>query len=192
MMGHNVLGWGQRARGHRRNACRDAGERGGAPGARTPKILLLQQGRRVTWPAPSPVGDEGKGEDFPSRQELRCAPRAAGEEGWELQRLRDMGFSSAAGLRAPACCPAAAKELGRSHKNALGRKGKTSLEPNDAGAGGGDTGRAAASHPVGLPPTPARGNEPAPATLAACPPQLPAEKEMVGKGAGGCRPRVAG
>ena len=93
-----------------------------------PQILLPQQGCRVTWPAPSPAGGEGEGEDFPSRQELRCAPRAAREEGWELQRPWDMGFSAAAGLRAPACCPAAAKELSRSHKNALGRKGKTGLE----------------------------------------------------------------
>lgn len=81
-----------------------------------------------------PLGGEGEGEDFPSRQEMCCAPRVAGEERWELQQPSDMGFSSAAGLKAPACCPAVAKELSCSHKNALGRKGKMSLEPNDAGA----------------------------------------------------------
>lgn len=55
-----------------------------------------------------PLGGEGEGEDFPSRQ-LCCVPRVAGEEGWELPQPWDMGFSSAAGLRAPACCPAAAR-----------------------------------------------------------------------------------
>ena len=53
-------------------------------------------------------------------------------------------------------------------------------------------GRATAGHPVGLPLTLAHGNEPAPAAVAACPPQLPAEKVTVGKGSGGCRQRIAG
>lgn len=172
-----MLGSGWRAKRCERNPLLGCGEKEVVLREPAPQILLLQQECRVTWPATSPMGAESEGEDFPSRQELCCVPRAAGEEGWELQQLRDMGFSSAARLRATACCPAAAKELSHSHKNTLGRKGRMDLEPHDAGA--------MDLCPVGLPPTPTRRNEPAPVPWLLCPPQLPAEKATAEKDTGG-------
>lgn len=151
-----------------------------------PQTPLPWQGCGAAQPAPSPVGSEG--EDFSSRQEPCCVPGAAGEEGWELQWPWDMGFSSAAGLRAPACCLAQPKSLTMAVKMPWGgreRWAQSQMMPVPWAG----TGISTAGHPAGLPLTPVCGNELAPA---AGPRRLPAEKVTMGKGAGGCWQQEAG
>lgn len=185
LMGHDVPGLGAESKRMQKKpwlGCRQGEVALQDP---APQILLPWQGCGATQPAPSPVG--GEGEDFPSRWEPRCVPRAAGEEGWELQRAWDMGFSSAAWLRAPACHPAVAKELSSGCKNALGRKGKTGSEPNDASAAGGY------GH---FHSRPCCGAAPDPTTWeGACCGRRPASapcEVTVGKSTGGCRQQRAG
>lgn len=101
------------ARELRKSSAGTWGQGGDTPGACTPNP-----------PKPGWL----QGEDFPCRQELCRVPGVTGEEGWELQG-HGMWVSHHQ-QRGQRLLPRPG--LGCSPKNALGRKGRTGWEPDDA------------------------------------------------------------